>query len=107
MSPGKLKRASVTRVLLNYIINGSVEIAVNKHLALVFPGGPILGQGQVSMDHIFKWLGGIVDLFNFLVFTTLGINDPPGKLHLRSRLCLFQSCYAMNFRITRSKLLRL
>ena len=77
MSPGKLKRARVTRVLLNYIINGFVEIAVNKDLTLVFPRGPILGQAQMSMDYILERPRGVVDLFNLLVFRTLCINYPP------------------------------
>ena len=61
----------------------------------------------MSMDHILERPSSVIDLFNPLVRSTLGINDPPRKLHLRSRFCIFQSCNAMDCPVTGGKALGL
>ncbi len=76
-------------VLLHGVGNRLVEIAVNVNVNFILSRRPILRQRQMAMNDVFERSRPVVDLFDFSVLSVARIYDPPGKLHLRTRLCLF------------------
>ena len=57
----------------------------------------------MAMDNILKRARSVIDFLNLLVLSPLDIHHPPGNLHLRSRLRLFQPGNAMDRMVTWGK----
>ena len=90
-------------ILLNTERSSLLKSVIYINFNFVFTLGPILRQGQVSMYDVFKRLGCVVDILDFLVLAAISINNPPGEFHFGARFHFLQFRDAMDRAITRAK----